>query len=182
MPERRSSLTLLSGLQLSKEAVFFWIIVAVLVLYCLPLVYITKIYVSNASLGTPLDPDDPGVEWFLGFARGHQGSFDFVQKVLLPLITFIAAASFATAASTWRTLSLSLLLVVFLLMAFAMQVTFDTYLPGHTEEVSPYFSRLEEALATYLILILGLKVAAATGQAMARPETRVAPPQADNGG
>jgi hypothetical protein len=167
--------------ELTKETVFFWVIVLMIVLYGLPLVYIAHIYLDNISLETPLDPDAPGVEWFLGFARGQEKTLDVLQRILLPLVTFIAAASFATAASTWRTLGVSLLLVFFIVLTLVMGNIFDTEPQLHAAGVSPYFDRMQETLITYLVLILGLKSATLVGQA--RPASGgAATPAADRGG
>ena len=73
----------------------------------------------------------------------------------MPLITFIAASSFATISSTRRTFVLSAIILLFIFMAIAMQVAFEAYVPDEASNVTPFLSQLEETLATYLMLILG---------------------------
>jgi len=142
-----------------KNTLFFVLIVAILILYCAPLSVIFKVYIDNIALGTPLDENDPVVAWFIKFAEGQERHLNQVHKILIPLITFIAAASFATARASWRTLCLSLLILFFFFLAIGMQVAFEASLPDKVETVSPFFTRLEETLVTYLMLILGLQSA-----------------------
>ena len=144
---------------ISKETVYFVIILAVIILYCAPLILIASVYICNYSLGTPIDIEKPTVKWFIAFAKGHEHSLGQVHKILIPLITFIAAAGFATASSTWRTLVLSLMILFFFFLAIFMQVAFEASAPDEVPMVSPFFSRIEETLITYLMLILGLQVA-----------------------
>lgn len=148
---------------LSKNKVFFLLIVLILILYCAPLIVIFKVYVQNIALSTPLDENDSVVAWFIKFAEGQERHLNQVHKILIPLITFIAAASFATARASWRTLCLSVLILLFFFLAIFMQVAFEASLPDKVETVSPFFTRLEETLVTYFMLILGLQAAQAAG-------------------
>lgn len=143
----------------SKNTAFFVLIVVILILYCVPLILIANVYVNNIALETPLDENDSIVAWFIKFAEGQERHLNQVHKILIPLITFIAAASFATARASWRTLLLSLLILFFFFLAIGMQVAFEASVPEKVETVSPFFTRLEETLATYLMLILGLQSA-----------------------
>lgn len=147
-----------SGNSIDKSTVYFWLIVVVLFVYCLPLLLITLEYIRNIDLDTPIDPGQN--KWFFAFASGEEHSLNLMHKILMPLITFIAACAFATIGSTKRTLVLSLIILVFIFLSIAMQVAFEAYAPTDAFKVSPFFSRLEETLATYLMLILGLQVAA----------------------
>ncbi len=142
---------------IDKSTFFFWLILGVIFMYCLPLILITLEYIRNINLSTPIDPGQN--KWFMAFALGHERSLNLVHKILMPLITFIAASSFATISSTRRTFVLSAIILLFIFMAIAMQVAFEAYVPDEASNVTPFFSRLEETLATYLMLILGLQFA-----------------------
>jgi hypothetical protein len=165
---------------LSKNMLFFLLIVLILVLYCAPLIVIAKVYIDNIALGTALDEDRAVVAWFIKFAEGQEHTLSQVHKILIPLITFIAAASFATARASWRTLFLSVLILFFFFLAIGMQVAFEASLPSKVETVSPFFTRLEETLVTYLMLILGLQSAQASGEEV--PETPAPAPEGGKAG
>jgi hypothetical protein len=85
----------------------------------------------------------------------------------MPLITFLAATSFSTSRSSKRTLILTGFILILIFLSIAMQVSFEAYDSNEVKDVSPFFNRIEETLATYLMLILGLEVAASQSEAPA---------------
>jgi hypothetical protein len=172
---------------LSKNTLFFVLIVTILLLYCAPLIVIAGVYIENIGLETPLDEGDAVVAWFIKFAEGQERHLNQVHKILIPLITFIAAASFATARDAGRTLFLALMILFFFFLAIGMQVAFDASLAEKVASVSPFFTRLEETLIIYLMLILGLQSAERSSDTESekprgRPSQGAAPPKADKAG
>ena len=78
----------------SDKAKFFsCFIVVIIFVYCLPLIFLVIEFIQNIGLETPIDPGEN--KWFMAFARGHESSLNLIHKILLRLITFIAASSFA---------------------------------------------------------------------------------------
>ncbi|MFD0986088.1 hypothetical protein [Methyloligella solikamskensis] len=173
--------TLGSGMSVSRTAsptmmkanVYFVLIVVALLLYCLPLLLIALHYFSYGTEGTPLDPVEDTVQWFVKFATNPDQPGGTFHNILMPLITFIAATSFATAASAGRTLVLSLLILGFIFLAIFMDVAFQVNFTGDASKLAPFFSQISETLTTYLMLILGLQAATVVGpdyQQMVKPK------------
>ena len=160
-----------------KQEVYFYLIIVALVLYCFPLILIAWEYIYFSRIGTPIDPEAPIVKWFIKFATSPGQTGDVIHKILIPLITFVAASSFATARSTRRTMVLSLLILLFIFIAIGMDVAFQVHLGQQADNISPFFGRLEGTLATYLMLILGLQVAGSTATSSPNKEKALAPSQ-----
>jgi hypothetical protein len=157
-----SATTSVSNSAAGKQQVYFYLIIVALVLYCFPLILIAWEYIYFSGTGTPIDPNAPLVKWFVRFATSPGQPGDVIHKILIPLITFVAASSFATAHSTRRTMVLSLLILFFIFVAIGMDVAFQVNLSEEADNISQFFGRLEGTLATYLMLILGLQVAGST--------------------
>lgn len=144
--------------------------IAIILAFLLLSAYVAPVFViSVVAWSTDLfQQDSPWFAWFAAFMNSSESTLNLFHKVLLPILTAISAVAFRGKPSKGVVGLAIFLIIVFVItlnvgVIFDMPRTIDAMKgladPVDMRLVKAFFTRVEESLMMYFMLLLGLGIA-----------------------
>lgn len=147
--------------------------VAIAVAFVLTSIYVSPIFVIGIAAWYTSGFQEPSflLQWFSAFMHSADATLNEYHKVLFPVMSALSVVVFKSRPD-WRFLSLAFFVLFSFGMTIVVSVVFDIQsiqdaLSGYSQKMDialtkSFFSRIQETLLMYLMMLLGIGVSNST--------------------